>query len=245
MKTILSLLTSLLTVTCLFGSCSRRPNLEVFDSWQSGKIVSADQVEQYGLVRCFRSEPIDDEVFGRMYGKSYKEDCTVQRDELRYLKVLHIDFEGRITMGELVCNKLIDQKLLEIFKVLYLNRYPIERIALIDDFDASDDRSMEADNSSAFNFRTIAGTTRLSNHSTGLAVDINPLYNPYVKVLSDGSEYVSPESGRKYADRSCGCPYMILADDLCCTEFLKRGFEWGGNWTSLKDYQHFEYPVAQ
>lgn len=97
------------------------------------------------------------------------------RDSLRYLKVLHYDFNGNITLGEIVCNVIISNKLLDIFKTLYKNKYPIEKIKLIDDYDASDDLSMADNNSSAFNFRFVAGTTKLSNHSKGLAIDINTL----------------------------------------------------------------------
>ncbi len=102
----------------------------------------------------------------------------------------------------MVCNRLIADDLLEIFRTLFDARYPIERMVLIDEYDADDERSMQNNNSSAFNFRFIAGTDKLSNHSRGLAVDINPLYNPCVRRRTDGSLFVSPEAARPYADRS-------------------------------------------
>ena len=210
--------------------------------WQAGEEVSESMVAQVGVEHCFTSGPITEELFQRMQGRSYKADCTVPREELRYLQVLHRDATGAIRLGELVCNRAIADDLLHIFRQLYEASYPIERMVLIDDYEADDERSMEANNSSAFNFRFIAGTQKLSRHSKGMAVDINPLYNPYVKKRPDGSLYVSPEAGRRYVDRSASFTYMIQADDLCCRLFKEHGFRWGGDWNSLKDYQHFEKP---
>lgn len=183
----------------------------------------------------FEIREIDEEIFSRIKGKSYKEDCTIPLDRLRYVAVGHYDGEGNVKQGELICNAAIAEDLLDIFRNLYVAQYPIESMRLIDDFDADDVKSMEANNTSCFNFRKIAGSDKLSNHSLGLAIDINPLYNPYVK----GSK-VSPEAGRQYADRSKPFPYKIDSDDLCYREFTAHGFTWGGNWKSLKDYQHFE-----
>ncbi len=160
-----------------FTSCSSYNNCTdtALSSWNAGSIVSLEDVYKYGEDNCFKSIMIDDSIFNRMKGKSYKDDCTMPRDSLRYLKVLHYDFNGNITLGEIVCNVIISNKLLDIFKTLYKNKYPIEKIKLIDDYDASDDLSMADNNSSAFNFRFVAGTTKLSNHSKGLAIDINTL----------------------------------------------------------------------
>lgn len=150
-------------------------------AWRAGEKVSEEAVAEYGIDRCFASSEIGDALFARMYGKSYKPDCTVPRSELRYLRVLHRNLAGETLLGELVCNEAISGDLLEIFRVLYDAAYPIERMVLIDEYDAQDGPSMRANNSSAFNFRFIAGTGVLSNHSRGMAVDINPRYNPYVK----------------------------------------------------------------
>ena len=98
---------------------------------------------------------------------------------------------------------------------------------------------MEANNTSAFNFRTVEGSTTLSNHAYGLAIDINPKYNPYVKV-SNGTTVVYPDNAAEYADRSVDCDYYINRDDICYQAFVSRGFTWGGDWTTVKDYQHFE-----
>lgn len=184
----------------------------------------------------FEIREIDDEIFGRIQGKSYKDNCTVPLEELRYLSVAHYTGHGGVAQGEIICNVAIAEDLLDIFKNLYEAQYPIESIRLIDEFDADDIKSMQANNTSCFNFRKIAGSTKLSKHARGLAIDINPLYNPWVKGTA-----VSPEEGRPYMDRTkTNIPYKIDENDLCYKEFVKHGFEWGGSWNSLQDYQHFE-----
>ena len=208
--------------------------------WQAGEDVSESMVAEVGVEHCFTSGPITEELFQRMQGRSYKADCTVPREELRYLQVLHRDATGAIRLGELVCNRAIADDLLHIFRQLYEASYPIERMVLIDDYEADDERSMEANNSSAFNFRFIAGTQKLSRHSKGMAVDINPLYNPYTKTLADGKTIVEPAAGKPYLDRQRKYKYKIERGDLCFRLFSKYGFHWGGDWQSVKDYQHFE-----
>lgn len=214
--------------------------LTAIREWNAGMKVSEKSILSYGIDRCFEASTIDDALFQRIYKKSFKEDCTIDRGDLRYLKVLHRNIQGEILLGEMICNKAIANDLLQIFRQLFDNAYPIERMELIDNYDADDTKSMVANNSSAFNFRFISGTTKLSNHSKGMAIDINPLYNPYVKQRADGSLYVEPEEGRVYADRSKTYNYKIEKGDLCYRLFIEHGFTWGGEWISLKDYQHFE-----
>lgn len=188
----------------------------------------------------FYVSDIPNSVWKNMQGKSYSEDCTVARKDLRYVHVLYVDFGGRTREGELIVNKLIAEDVLDIFKQLYEAEYPIEKIALIDEYDGDDELSMSDNNTSAFNFRTIAGTDIVSKHGMGLAVDINPFYNPQVKETGSGIE-VSPEDAISYADRSVDFLYKIDHDDLCYRLFTEHGFEWGGDWETSKDYQHFEY----
>ena len=188
----------------------------------------------------FSVDTLSNEVFLRMQGKSYPEGCSVRRSELRYLQVKHYDAEGKMHKGELVCHKLIANDLLEIFQKLYEAHYPIERMTLIDDYDADDERSMTANNTSCFCFRKIAGSSRLSKHSLGMAIDINPLQNPCVKKRKDGSLFIQPKAGRKFSNRNGKYPYKITKGDLCYRLFIEHGFSWGGNWRSSKDYQHFE-----
>ena len=195
--------------------------------------------EEDDMAPVFTSEEIPDEVFARMAGKSYKEDCTVPREDLCYLRISCVGAEGSAYIGEMVAAADLAEDLLDIFRQLYEAGYPIERMQLIDDYDASDQASMEANNTTCFNFRQIAGSTKLSNHSLGRAVDINPLYNPYVKKTANGTIY-DPPVAEAYADRDKDFPYKIDHDDLCYQLFTAHGFTWGGDWNSVKDYQHFE-----
>lgn len=207
--------------------------------WQASAFVSKEAVDAFCDEQCFSVSLISEKIFYRMQGKSFSSDCTVPRKDLRYLKVLHYTADGRIRLGEMVVNQKISKDVLEIFKTLFVHRYPIEKMVLIDNYEANDERSMADNNSSAFNFRYVQGTRVLSNHSEGMAVDINPLYNPYV-VMRKNEMFVSPQSALPYADRSQNFIYKIEVDDLCVQEFKKRGFKWGGDWKSRKDYQHFE-----
>lgn len=184
----------------------------------------------------FSISKITTAIFARMQGKSYPEGCPLSLDTLRYLTVAYVNFDGEICQGELVVNAEIAEDVISIFKELFEEKYPIEKISLIDDYDADDDRSMAANNSSAFCYRVISGTDRLSNHSFGLAIDINPLYNPYIK----SSGKVLPEEAEAFADRTLSNPYYICPEDSCVRIFKKYGFTWGGDWKNSKDYQHFE-----
>ena len=187
----------------------------------------------------FYISKIPDDIFEKMQGKSYKADCTVPRDELRYVHVLHMGFDGQTKEGELVVNKAIADDVLAIFEELYQADYPIEKVELVDAYNADDEESMSHNNSSAFNFRFISHTTKISKHGLGMAVDINTLYNPYVKTV-DGKLSIEPANATAYVDRSKDFPYTIDPDDLCYKLFTKYGFTWGGDWTHSKDYQHFE-----
>ena len=186
---------------------------------------------------------IDDEIFARIKGKSFKDNCTLPREDLRYLHVLHKDLNGKTHEGEIICNVYIAADLLDIFQKLYAANYPIEKIRLVDEYDADDERSMRDNNSSCFNFRFISHTTRVSKHGLGLAVDINTLYNPYTKVV-DGKRILEPATAGAYVDRTKIFPYKIDEQDLCYRLFVAHGFEWGGSWDDCKDYQHFVLPDA-
>ena len=187
----------------------------------------------------FYISEIPDDIFAKMQGKSYKEDCTVPREDLRYVHVRHMGFDGEVKDGELVVNKAIADDVLAIFEELYKADYPIEKVRLVDEYDADDEASMSDNNSSAFNFRFISHTTRISRHGLGMAVDINTRYNPYVKTV-DGKLSIEPANGADYVDRSKDFPHKIDHEDLCYKLFKEHGFTWGGDWTHSKDYQHFE-----
>ena len=191
---------------------------------------------------------IPDSIFQHMEGKSFAKGCTTERSELRYLRVLHYDEQGKVQRGELVCNKAIAQDLIDIFRELYRQHYVIARMRLIDEYDADDQRSMTDNNTSCFNFRFVSGTKTVSKHGKGMAIDINPLYNPYVRVRNGktiveplaGEPYASGRDAGKKAGKLKGYKQMIDRNDLCYKLFIQHGFRWGGAWRSSKDYQHFE-----
>ncbi len=191
----------------------------------------------------FYYEPINDTIKARITGISYPEaDCSISYDDLNYVGLLYVDFNGNIQEGELICNKAIAQDMVEIFYELYQNDYRIEQIRLIDEYGGDDTLSMLDNNTSCFNYRVVDGTTTLSKHALGCAIDINPFYNPYVvfNKNGDGETYISPKGSEIYADRSQDFPYKIDENDLCYKLFTSHGFTWGGNWNSSKDYQHFQ-----
>lgn len=191
----------------------------------------------------FTASVITEEIYERINGCSYVENENISLEELRYLKILHIGFDGEEHEGELIVNQAIADDILEIMQQLYQNQYPIERMVLVDEYDGDDEKSMQANNTSCFNYRTVEGSEKLSKHSYGLAIDINPFYNPCVRSYADGSTKSFPEGSDEYADRSKDFPYKIDQDDLCYRLFTEHGFRWGGTWNSLKDYQHFDKEI--
>lgn len=203
-------------------------------------VILPEEIADLDIWSMFTEEKISDAVFARINGVSYQENPYISRDDLRYLRVLHYDPAGDICTGELICNQAIAADLLAIFEKLYEAQYPIGSMRLIDDFDGDDNASMAANNTSCFNYRVIAGSTTLSNHAKGMAIDINPQFNPYVTVNADGTEHIEPENGATYADRGIFFPMKLDGNDLCCQLFAEHGFEWGGAWDTPKDYQHFE-----
>lgn len=205
----------------------------------AGSIVSPAILEKTGVDNLFYSTEISSEIQERIAGVSYQENDTIALSELRYIRVLYYGFNGETHIGELIVNQSIEADILEIMKELYENQYPIEKMVLIDEYDADDEDSMADNNTSAFNYRSINGSTKLSKHSLGLAIDINPRYNPCVRTI-DGELSVEPANGNAYTDRTQEFPYKIDENDLCYRLFTEHGFTWGGSWNSLKDYQHFE-----
>ena len=192
--------------------------------------------------QIFTSTAIPDSVWQTMQGKTWHDNPYVKRSDLRYLRISHVDLEGRTHVGEMICNKLIADKLLTIFRELYKAHYPIQQMRLPDVYDADDERQMRANNTSCFCYRNISGSKNLSKHARGLAVDINTLYNPYVRYSKkDGSQIVEPATAKKYVNRAADFPYKITRNDLCYKLFTKYGFSWGGAWKNKKDYQHFEF----
>jgi poly-gamma-glutamate synthesis protein (capsule biosynthesis protein) len=190
-----------------------------------------------------KQEPLSDEVWQDMRGKSWKpnQGCP-SRDRLVLLTVPFRDFAGQPKTGELVVAKSVAVVLARIFTEIYDSAaFRIERMDRVDNYGGSDAASMAANNTSAFNCRPVEGTTTLSAHASGLAIDINPVQNPWVK----GDE-VDPEAGRPFdsvpkrqAAQNQGQHGIILGGGVAVAAFKRNGWTWGGNWTSVKDYQHF------
>jgi hypothetical protein len=180
---------------------------------------------------------VDEETRARMIGVSWKPGCPVPIDDLRIIDMNFIGFDGAVhSGGQLMVHRLVAPQVVEAFRVLFENGFPIRRMELIENYGGSDDASMAADNTSAFNCRPITGTTdRFSIHSYGQAIDINTVENPYVR----GST-VLPPAGVDYLDRTDVRPGMITKNDVVEKAFREQKFFWGGDFNSLKDYQHFE-----
>jgi D-alanyl-D-alanine carboxypeptidase len=155
-------------------------------------------------------------------------------DQLRAVNVSHWGYDGAVHIGRLIVDAGHAQRMVAVFRDIYAARFPIQRMVPIDQYGGDDQASMRANNTSGFNCRYVSGTTTLSQHGLGRAVDVNPLVNPYVK----GST-VDPPEGAPYADRSRNDPGMIHAGDAVVRAFAAQGWKWGGYWSSGKDYQHF------
>jgi len=170
-----------------------------------------------------------------MASGSWKQGDPISLSQLRLIHVSYWGFDSKPHTGSLVVNAQWAAKLCAVFHKLYDARFPIRSMSLIDKYGASDRRSMNADNTSAYNGRWRGGTTDVwSMHAYGLAIDINTVENPWV--YSSG---VSPEAGRAYTNRSLKIKGMIHAADVVVRAFASIGWTWGGSWSTSKDYQHF------
>jgi hypothetical protein len=165
---------------------------------------------------------------------SWRPGCPVGLANLRLLRVDHWGFDRRVHRGELVVHRDQARRVLGVLERLFRVGYPIRRMRLVDAYRADDDRSMAANNTSAFNCRRVAGTSRWSEHAYGRAIDVNPVRNPYI-----AGRHVSPPAGRPYANRARRAPGMIHAGDAVVRAFAAAGWAWGGNWRAARDYQHF------
>lgn len=155
-------------------------------------------------------------------------------DSLTLVDVEYFSFDGKLHRGQVVVNIAVKDDVIEAFKIIKEQKFPVQKVIPIVKYDWDDNESMEQNNTSAFNYRFVAGTERLSHHATGRAIDINPRNNPVI--YNDGK--ISPK----------GCSYNpnvkgTLKNDFQPVTFFKsNGWRWGGDWTSLKDYHHFDKP---
>ena len=167
---------------------------------------------------------------------SWHRGCPVAPASLRRLRLDYWGFDGRAHTGALIVNVKAVASLTRVFSRLYEARFPIRRMRPIDAYGGSDERSLDADNTAAFNCRyaVASGPKRWSVHAYGLAVDVNPVENPYVL-----GNNVHPRAGRAYLDRSRYRPGMAVLGRLLVRVFADAGWQWGGRWTGSPDYQHF------
>lgn len=224
------------------------------DSSASLHYNGSSSPERVSYKEGFYYEPLSNDLISYITGISYPalpseapegtlnvwEQNDISYADLRYVHIIHYDFDGKLAEGELICHNSIAEDLVEIFYDLYASEYQIEKVTLIENYNGDDTASMADNNTSCFNYRVVDGTKSLSRHALGLAIDINPLYNPYIRYDKKGGQTVSPVEGEAYADRTVSFPYKIDPDDLCYRLFTEHGFTWGGNWNSSKDYQHFQ-----
>lgn len=249
----IALVTLVLLLTMVMYAGKQQADVTPLAQWQAGTTVSDAAVKAWGgLDKCFAAEPVPDAVWQRMQGKTYKPNPHIRRSDLRHVRVLHWDYDEQTHIGEMICHKRISDVVVRIFRQLYDARYPIQSMVLPEVFDTEspdvgdgtlgmDERQMRHNNTSCFFYRPIAGSKQLSKHSKGLAIDINPRYNPYYRQRADGTNYIQPATSAAYCDRTRPFPYKIVRHDLCYRLFTEAGFVWGGSWTSCKDYQHFEW----
>lgn len=216
--------------------------------YSAGDVIGEEYIDKDNMWQYFVSYEIEEggEVYSRIYGRSYVDNNNISLSSLRYLKLLHVNFNGEYQVGELIVNKSVADSVLEIFQQLCEDGYQIEKMHLIDDYwtgdaEGSDWNSIDHNNTSAFCYRPATGSGNLSKHALGLAIDINPQQNPYVTFRSDGTPKFSHDNAADYVTgRSSDMPHVITKSDEAYTLFTSYGWTWGGSWSSPKDYQHFQ-----
>ncbi len=223
--------------------------LESIENIEAGTVLKEEELDLTNLDKYFTVSEISDELFERIYGddKSYKTYCNVPREDLCYIKMLHRGFDTEIHVGEMIVNKAIESDVIEIFTELFKNDYQIEKMVLIDEYGADDNLSIDANNTSAFNYRLVTGGSSVSLHAWGVAIDINPIQNPYIWSDGAGGWLWEDRDADLYLDRDAIDAkerHMINHDDLCYQLFTEHGFTWGGDWQNPIDYQHFEKQVV-
>jgi hypothetical protein len=178
--------------------------------------------------------PIGPSLRSAMTGVSWKTGCPVGLADLRLITASHWGFDGRVRRGRLVVHRDVADDVVTVLRRLYAARFPIRRMVPVDVYGGSDFRSIEADNTSAFNCRYVEGTSRWSEHAYGRAIDLNPIENPYVSGGKTSHVASRPYLDRTPCRRGMACPRNVLV-----RAFKAVGWGWGGDWTPIKDYQHF------
>jgi hypothetical protein len=170
-----------------------------------------------------------------MTGVSWQPGCPVPLRDLRLVRATHWGYDDRAHTGRLVVHRDVAADVVTVLRRLFAARFPIRRMVPVDAYGASDFRSIEADNTSAFNCRVVEGTNRWSEHAYGRAIDLNPIENPYVSA----SGTTSHRASRPYLRRAPYRPGMAVEGGVLVRAFEAVGWSWGGRWQGVKDYQHF------
>ncbi len=182
-----------------------------------------------------RVQPIPPAVRAQMTGVSWKPGCPVPLADLRLVTATYFGFDGRAHTGQLIVHRGVATPVVSVLRRLYEAGFPIRRMQLIDRYRGSDFASIEADNTSAFNCRRVAGATRWSEHAYGRAIDVNPIENPYVTRRGR----VAHRASVPYLDRLRRRPGMAFEGSVLVEAFRAIGWGWGGTWSGDRDYQHF------
>lgn len=187
--------------------------------------------------------PIPDTIWSAMQGKSFHASVKgcARREDLRLLTLPYRDFSGTAKLGRLIVHRRVAADVRDVFVQVFKDKsFAIARMDLVDAFNGDDDASMAANNTSAYNCRKAAGSKRLSSHAQGIAIDVNPLINPFVwkkgTSPSGGAAWDTPTERKAAAGQQ---PGLITADSAITRAFKAKGWGWGGDWKSSRDYQHF------
>lgn len=175
--------------------------------------------------------PLEGDALAR---STWNDGCPVDVEDLAYVRVSFWGFDERPHTGELIVHVGVADDIVAVFEQLHAARFPIEEMRIVTQADLDAPPIGDGNNTSSFVCRAVTGGSRFSEHASGLAIDVNPFHNPYVK-----GDLVLPELATSYGDRSVVLPGMILEGDPVVAAFDAAGWGWGGRWRSLKDYQHF------
>ncbi len=209
-------------------------------------LIAIFTIQVFSSEYSYKISHITSDIKLRMIkGNSWRKGCPVDLKDLRYIELTYIDFDGMSQKGELIVHENIAEDITQIFESLYYYKYPIKSMKLISDYKGNDYQSIEADNTSAFNCRMVTGNKKKwSNHAYGKAIDINPIENPYVSRKGTSSHpkskpYLTTErihkNNKNPEDRA-----ILLKNDRVVNIFKDYGWRWGGDWHTVKDYQHFD-----
>lgn len=214
----------------------------LFEAIKNNQQKAAKQLLDFGA-KVAKYQPISEELKKRIDGLSFKQGYGITLDDLVYIQIIHWGFDEQLHYGEMIVHKKVADDVVDIFQKLYEAKFSIEKMKLIDDYNADDNKSMNDNNSSALCCRGIVNQSNLvSKHALGLAIDINPIQNPYKR-----DDSILPLTGQHYLYREeCKDEKGFINEDgIVYKAFDEKGWTWGGNWEKYyRDYMHFEKRVS-